>query len=176
MRRMITLCLYNTYDKKRLHDIHTRSVARAAPVCLACGMTLTLLDFPQAMYETVEGSTTIGECGTYFSHLRNESRYYELHDRFPLGILVATTCHPDEKKSISTRSLLTLCMKKNIVLIIGLGRRGLPKEIRQKAHHHWDATGKGISLETCAAMGFIGGILFALNAGKRKEGTKIKYG
>jgi hypothetical protein len=66
-------------------------------------------------------------------------------------------------------------MKKNIVLIMGLGRRGLPKDIRQKASHHWDATGKGISLETCAAMGFIGGILFALNAGKRKT-QKFKYG
>lgn len=142
---MITLCLYNTYDKKRLHDIHVRSVARAAPVCAACNMALALVDFPQKMIEVVEGNTTIGECGKYLLQLEKENRFFELRERFPLGMLIATTCHPEEK-IISASSLTALSSKKDVVLIVGLGRRGLPKAIKEKARHHWDATGKGISL------------------------------
>ncbi|MBU7033190.1 MAG: DUF531 family protein [Theionarchaea archaeon] len=150
------LCLYNSYDKLNLHDIHTRSVARATPVCYALDFTLVLLDFPHPMYDHVVASTTIGKEGSYLRKLKDMNHYMELKGKLPLATLVVTTSSPDETKEISCQGLVDLSTRgKRLAFIIGLGRRGIPKSLRSKAHYHWDATGRGISLETCTAIGYI---------------------
>jgi hypothetical protein len=65
---MIVLCLVNTYDKLKKHEIHLRSIARAAPLCYAFGLHLALLDFPfwkseLEVAEEVANYTTIGNGG-----------------------------------------------------------------------------------------------------------------
>mgnify|MGYP001034666045 CR=1 FL=1 len=150
------LCLYNSYDKLRVHDIHIRSIARAAPVCHTLGFHLVLLDFPEPMYDLVAKSTTIGESGKFLETLREKSRYSELTKRLPLAIPVVTTSKPDNDKQVSCETLADLCLHgESLAFIVGLGRKGLPRSLRKKAKYHWDCTGKGISLETCTAIGFI---------------------
>ncbi len=63
---MMVACLVNTYDKLKLHEIHLRTIARAAPLCYAYDFHLALLDFNfwesrEEMVEEVAGYTTIGE-------------------------------------------------------------------------------------------------------------------
>lgn len=150
------LCLYNSYDKLRVHDIHIRSVARAAPVCYAAGFHLVLLDFPSPMYDLVVTSTTIGESGTFLEALKAHSKFSELVKKLPLATLVVTTSRPDSRKNVSCKTLADLSVRgEPLALVVGLGRRGLPNLLRKKAKYHWDATGKGISLETCTAIGYI---------------------
>ncbi|KYK29507.1 MAG: hypothetical protein AYK19_05030 [Theionarchaea archaeon DG-70-1] len=149
------LCLYNSYDKLRVHDIHIRSVARAAPVCYALGFHLVLLDFPEPMYDLVVNNTTIGESGKYLEALKVNSKFSEFTKKFPLATLVVTTSRPDSHKQVGCKTLVNLSRDEPLAFIIGLGRRGLPNSLRKKAKYHWDCTGKGISLETCTAIGYI---------------------
>lgn len=149
------LCLYNSYDKLNLHDIHIRSVARAAPVCYSLGFHLVLLDFPQPMYDTVVNNTTIGESGKFLEQLKALSHFSELKKKLPLATPVVTTSNPDVNKQVTCKQLVTLSAKENLAFIIGLGRRGIPTSLRRKVYYHWDVTGKGVSLETCTAIGYI---------------------
>lgn len=150
------LCLYNSYDKLKLHDIHIRSVARAAPVCCALKFHLVLLDFPSPMYDLVAESTTIGESGKFLEVLKAHSRFSELTKKLPLATLVVTTSAPDSDKAMDCQTLVDLSVRgESLALIVGLGRRGLPRNLRKKAKYHWDVTGQGIPLETCTAIGYI---------------------
>lgn len=148
------LCLYNSYDKLRLHDIHIRTVARAAPVCYTVGFHLVLLDFPEPMYDAVVNNTTIGESGKYLEQLKALSHFSELKKKLPLATPVVTTSKPDVAKQVTCQQLVALSAKE-LAFIVGLGRRGLPKSLRRKVHYHWDVTGRNISLETCTAIGYI---------------------
>ncbi|MEM2070434.1 MAG: DUF531 family protein, partial [Archaeoglobaceae archaeon] len=60
---------------------------------------------------------------------------------------------PDEKKKINPRELSSL---KTATFLIGLGRRGLPADVLKSAKYHLDVTQRGVSLETCTAIGAIG--------------------
>ncbi len=158
---MIAFCLVNTYDKLKLHEIHLRSIARAAPLCYAYDMHLALLDFnfwkrEDEMVEAVREYTTIGEHGKYIVKLLEEGKVHLL-DKIPahFGEIIATTSKPDESKKITFSELKNILSKSSATFLIGLGRKGLPKEIMKKAKYHFDATGRGISLETCTAMGVI---------------------
>jgi hypothetical protein len=168
------LCLYNSYDKLRIHDIHIRSVARAAPVCYALGFSLALLDFPVPMYDLVLQNTTIGESGKFLEHLKINSKFSELTGKLPLAVPVVTTSRPDDDKAVTCRRLVE-CHKagEHLGFIIGLGRRGLPNSLRKKARYHLDVTGKGISLETCTAIGYIAA-QFATLLEFRKEYSSVK--
>ncbi len=155
---MKVLCLVNTYDKLRLHEIHLRSVARAAPLCYAFGLHLALLDFPfwkneEDVVSQVVDYTTIGEGGKYLE-LLNDSGKFHLLEKIPahFGEVVATTSKPDPKKRVSLREVSSFS---SATFLMGLGRKGLPREIMKKAKYHWDVTGRGVSLETCTAMGVI---------------------
>ncbi len=155
---MIVLCLVNTYDKLKLHEIHRRSIARAAPLCYAFGFHLALLDFPfwkkpKEVADDVAESTTIGEGGRYVVELAETGRLH-LVDKIPahFGEIIATTSKPDPKKRLSYESLENFT---SATFLIGLGRRGLPTEILKKAKYHLDVTQSGISLETCTAIGAI---------------------
>ncbi len=158
---MIVLCLVNTYDKLKLHEIHLRTIARAAPLCYAYDLHLALMDFnfwknEEEMVKQVADYTTIGEHGRYAIELLKAGKIH-LIDKIPahFGEVIATTSKPDEKKRISFEDLKDLIKRRSATFLMGLGRRGLPKDIMKKAKYHYDVTEKGISLETCSAMGAI---------------------
>ena len=158
---MIVLCLVNTYDKLKLHEIHLRTIARAAPLCYAYDLHLALMDFnfwknEEEMVKQVADYTTIGEHGRYAIELLKAGKIH-LIDKIPahFGDVIATTSKPDEKKRISFEDLKDLIKRRSATFLMGLGRRGLPKDIMKKAKYHYDVTEKGISLETCSAMGAI---------------------
>jgi len=166
---MIALCLVNTYDKLKLHEIHLRSIARAAPLCYAFGFHLALLDFPfwkraSEVAEVVSAYTTIGEGGRYLLELAESGRLHLL-EKIPahFGEIIATTSKPDEKKRIDVESLGNFS---SATFLIGLGRRGLPAEMLKKAKYHLDVTQRGVSLETCTAIGAIA-MLVALKVVKK---------
>jgi hypothetical protein len=56
------------------------------------------------------------------------------------------------------------------LLLVGLGHKGLPKELFGRARYHLDITGQGIPLETCTAIGAVPAVLAVLvgeRAGER---------
>ncbi len=158
---MLTLCLVNTYDKLKLHEIHLRSIARAAPLCYAFGLHLALMDFPfweseGEMVSQVCEYTTIGESGKYLEMLLEKGKVHLVEGLKSLpaqfGEVVATTSKPDPEKRVTIEQIFSF---QSTTFLMGLGRRGLPKKIMKKAKYHWDVTMKGVSLETCTAMGVI---------------------
>lgn len=158
---MIVFCLVNTYDKLKLHEIHLRTIARAAPLCYAYDLHLALMDFifwkdEEEMVKQVADYTTIGEHGRYAIELLKAGKIHII-DKIPahFGEVIATTSKPDEKKRISFEEMRDLIKRRSVTFLIGLGRRGLPKDMMKKAKYHYDVTEKGISLETCSAMGAI---------------------
>jgi hypothetical protein len=177
---MLTLGLYNTYDKIKVVEAHYRGIARGAPIAYAYGFNLALVGFPyefneKELVEFVRGNTTIGASGLYLQKLYDEKRLYVMdipEKGFPsqFGALVATTSHPDRKKNASAEEIADMMAKnKPLFILIGLGRKGLPKEYFEMAHYHLDITdGKGISLETCTAIGAVAARLYTLAEYKRK--------
>jgi len=163
---MLTLGLYNTYDPGRLHEAHLRAIARAGPVAYAFGFHLALVGFPLEgkpleVAGRVSSSTTIGDGGRYLIELAEGNRFHLLdfpERGFPpqFGRVVATTSKPREGKEISPLELAERALKgESFLLLIGLGRRGLPKETLKRADHHLEITGKRVSLETCTAIGAV---------------------
>ncbi|NOY11169.1 MAG: DUF531 domain-containing protein [Archaeoglobi archaeon] len=168
---MMVACLVNTYDKLKLHEIHLRTIARAAPLCYAYDFHLALLDFNfwesrEEMVEEVAGCTTIGEGGRYLRMLDEMNRLH-LIDRIPshFGEIIATTSKP-EKKPLTMDELRRM---RSACFLIGLGRKGLPKDLIKKARHNLDITFKGVSLETCSAMGAIMSLVWVVRYGGRQN-------
>ncbi len=168
---MMVACLVNTYDKLKLHEIHLRTIARAAPLCYAYDFHLALLDFNfwesrKEMVDAVAEYTTIGEGGRYLKKLEEENRLH-LIDRIPshFGEVIATTSKP-EKNALSIEDLSRL---RSACFLIGLGRKGLPKDLIKKARHNLDITFKGVSLETCSAMGAIMSLVWVVRYGRRQN-------
>ncbi|WP_297505952.1 DUF531 domain-containing protein [Thermococcus sp.] len=162
----LTLALYNTYDVKRLHEAHLRAIARAAPLAYAYGFHLALVGFPlegkpSEVAEAVAEKTTIGEGGRYLIELALSNRFHLLEfprKGFPpqFGVPVATTRKPSAEKEITPLQLAeAFSGGESFLLLVGLGRHGLPKETFKLARYHMDITGKRMSLETCTAMGAI---------------------
>jgi len=149
----INLALYNTYDKLRWHEAHKRAIARASPIAKACEGNLILLDFPvKSKEEVIE---KVKDTTLDIAFLKGE-KFHVMKALPPqFGIAIATTSKPKKEKSISPNNVVRLLEKNSICLIIGLGRKGLPKEIKDKAKYHLDITMKGIPLETCTAIGAI---------------------
>ncbi len=167
------MALYNSYDPNRWHEIHSRQIARTAPLCLAYGFKLALLGFPlddlgvrtpTELAEEVAKSTTVGT-GREVLELaeRGLLETYDFPDPgFPpqLGEVIATTSKPDPSKSVEPEDVVeTLLKPRSLTVVIGLGRRGLPDEVLEVADAHLEITGKGFSLETCAAIGAVLGVL-----------------
>lgn len=157
----INLALYNTYDKTRWHEAHKRAVARAAPVAEACEGNLILLDFPLEREEIEKKleKTTINT-----SFLTSDKFHVLKCKNLPpqFGVMIATTSKPEKKKEISVGDIIEILKRKSITLVIGLGRKGLPKEIKERAKYHLDITEKRISLETCTAIGAIPFVIYHL--------------
>jgi hypothetical protein len=73
---------------------------------------------------------------------------------------VTTTRKPSKQKSIDAAQVRNdLRAGKSILLVFGLGPRGLPKEVFEMTEKHLDITGRGLSLETCTALGAVVGSL-----------------
>ncbi len=175
-RGRITLGLYNTYDPVKFHEAHRRALARAGPVALAFNCNLATFGFPydQALRTPLEvcgwisTTTSIGEGGQYLQELTRAGRFsfFPLpRSGFPpqLGDVVITTRKPDSKKAITPDSLVRdLREGRSQLLLFGLGPRGLPGELFDLASRHLDITGRGLSLETCTALGAVPALLAGL--------------
>ena len=168
--------IYNTYDPLKIREPHRRAVARAGALGAAFDLNLALFGFPfppgdhtpVGIAELIAGGTTIGQSGEYLVELAEKSRF-QLFDfvskGFPpqLGIPVATTSKPDADKSIlPLRVKEILENDKGVLLVVGLGPKGLGGDVKKICRYHLDITGGGYSLETCCAMGALAGYLRAL--------------
>jgi len=176
---MLTLGLVNTYDKIKLHEAHYRSIARAAPVAYAFGFNLALFDYPfkmnaEELVNFVEDKTTIGSSGKYLEELFKAGRFFvfglpERGFQPQFGAVVVTTSHPSKEKNISVEALSELIKKKkSFLFLIGLGHKGLPAELFERAQYHLDITGMGVSFETCTAIGAVPAVIAGW-AGKEKR-------
>lgn len=175
MNLMLTLGIVNTYDKIKVLDAHYRAIARAAPICHAFGFHLALFDFPfkmtaEELVAFVMDKTTIGESGSYLKTLY-ETNHLSVFDlpkkgfQAQFGEIVITTSKPDPKKQIMPVQLAEEALRnRSFLFLVGLGRKGLPKELFGRGKYHMDITCKELSLETCTAIGAIPAHLSGLMA------------
>lgn len=180
MISLLTLGIVNTYDKIKVLDAHYRAIARAAPICHAFGFSLALFDFPFKMtpdelVDYVADKTTIGESGKYLRML-HEKKHLFVFDlpkkgfQPQLGSVVVTSSKPEKKFSITTEAMADGIMhNKSFLILVGLGRKGLPKDLFSLARYHLDITSQGVSLETCTAIGCIPSYLMGIVHAKRSE-------
>ena len=178
---MLTLGIVNTYDKIKIHEAHYRSIARAAPVAYAFGFNLALFDYPfkmnaEELVNFVKDKTTIGGSGKYLSELFGAGRFFvfdlpEKGFQPQFGSPVVTTSHPETKKQIQLPAIMEqINKKKSFLFLIGLGHKGLPPDLFEMAKYHLDITSKGVSLETCTAIGAVPAIISGyMEAGKNKN-------
>jgi hypothetical protein len=173
MAGRVTIGLYNSYDPVKFHESHRRALARAGPLALAFDGNLATFGFPYdkelstpvEIAEWVSTTTSIGESGSYLVELAKKGRFMSLDfpkKGFPpqFGEAIITTRKPSPGKIMlpsEVRSLLS--SGRSFLLLFGLGPRGLPKEMFEMCDKHLDITGRGMSLETCTALGAVVGSL-----------------
>lgn len=164
------LALYDTYEGG-LKPAHLRMVARAAPLCIAYGLDLALMNFPAddlgVFIGEVLADTNIGKGGRYLEELVKAGRVVLVPhaqsdlsgDWSNLGMPVATTSKPAKDKITSLEKALEQARAshplKRLCLIMGLGKKGLPISLLEKVDCHVELTGGNIPLETATAMGII---------------------
>ena len=166
------LGLYDTYEGG-LKPIHIRMVARAAPLCIAYDLDLALFGFPEKdlnkMINKVLADTNIGKGGQYLKDLMQQGRISLIpctqkepprrSEWTDLGLPVATTSRPGNSKARTLGDALERAKKDHprgrLCLIMGLGRKGLPRSLLDSVGHHVELTGSNVSLETSTAMGII---------------------
>jgi hypothetical protein len=173
-RHMLVLC--DTHEGG-LGPVHLRMVARAAPLCVAYGLDLGLLDFPETdlgvIVKKVLADTNVGKGGQYLKELHEEGRvvlFGNSRELEPAGLVVATTSHPATGKALSLGDAAKAAAKhpkKRLLVLMGLGRKGLPKSLMDAARHHAELTGANVPLETSTAMGIIAQQLGMLSIPKR---------
>ena len=157
------LALVDAYEGQ-LGDVHFRALGRAAPLCWAFGLDLALVGFPVTEVGPVIAkagrATGIGEGGGFLEKLAAQGRVH-LMPATPgehMGLLVATTPKPDGSKAAD----FALAAQKakawgdpRLVVLVGLGPKGLPGEWMRAAPVHLELTGDNVSLETATAMGIV---------------------
>lgn len=177
----LTLGLYNCYDPVRFHDIMRRTLARAAPVCLAYDCNLATFGFPfdegrrretrnpdapdlrtpAEVAEFIVGSTSISAADVPLRTLAEAGRFH-LFDfprkgGFPpqLGRPVTTSEHPQSKaEAVTPRQVAQELQRgRSQLVIVGLGPRGLPKEVLGNVGHCLELTGRNVGLETATVLG-----------------------
>ena len=163
----MTLALYNSLDPVRFAEAHRRALARAGPVAWAFDCNLAVFGFPfdKDMRTPVEvakwlvGTTSIGQGGDWIVKLAESGRFY-FHDYprkgFPpqFGKIVIATRKPDQRLSTKPREVAGLLKEgRSLMMVFGLGPRGLPDKIMEMGQYHMDLTEKGVSFETCTAIG-----------------------
>ena len=174
---MLTLGLVNTYDKIKVLDAHYRSIARAAPIAYSYGFALALFDYPFKMdagelCDFVADKTTIGRSGKYLHEMLEHNRFFVFDlpkkgFQAQFGVPVVTTSGPDLKKAITPAALADEINRGgSYLLLVGLGHKGLPRELFKRARYHLDITGQGVPLETCTAIGAVPAVVAALLGGR----------
>ncbi|MGA1849201.1 MAG: DUF531 family protein [Thermoplasmatota archaeon] len=176
MSGRLTIGLYNSLDQVKLAEAHRRALARAAPVAEAFDCNLAVFGFPfdKELRTPVEiadwlvTTTSIGQGGDWIVKLAKEGRF----NSFPLpkggfppqmGKVVIATRKPRKDLSIGPSEVAgVLDRGKSLLLVFGLGPRGLPQKVMDMGLHHMDLTGRGISFETCTAIGAAPAIIHAL--------------
>ena len=139
---------------------------KARSHCHAFGFHLALYDFPfkmtaEELVAYVMKKTTIGESGSYLKILyeKNHLSVSDLPKKgFPsqFGEVVITTSKPDLKRQVMPVNIAEEALRNHSFLfLVGLGHKGLPKELFERGKYHLDITCKGLSLETCTAIGAI---------------------
>lgn len=173
MSGRVTIGLYNSYDPVKFHESHRRALARAGPLALAFDCNLVTFGFPYdkelstpiEIAEWVSTTTSIGESGSYLVELARKGRFSSFD--FPrkgfqpqLGETILTTRRPTSGRAVAPAEVrAVVAAGKSVLLLFGLGPRGLPKELFEACHKHLDITGRGLSLETCTALGAVVGSL-----------------
>jgi len=171
----VTIGLYNSYDPVKFHESHRRALARAGPLALAFDCNLATFGFPYdkdlttpvEIAEWVSTTTSIGEGGAYLIELSRKGRFscFDFPRKgFPpqLGEVIVTTRKPVGGKGIASGDVRSLVKSgRSVLLLFGLGPHGLPKEMFEMAQKHLDVTGRGLSLETCTALGAVIGSILA---------------
>jgi hypothetical protein len=171
----VTIGLFNSYDPVKFHESHRRALARAGPLALAFDCNLATFGFPYdkelatpiEIANWVSTTTSIGESGSYLIELAQKGRFsaFDFPKKgFPpqLGEVVVTTRKPSKDHAVSPPDIRALVKSgKSILLLFGLGPHGLPKELFALSQKHLDVTGRGLSLETCTALGAVVGSLMA---------------
>ena len=164
------LALYDTYEGG-LKPVHFRAIARAAPLCIAFGLDLALMGFPaedlSGLVKMAITETNIGKGGKYLRELVEQGRVTLVactQHKPPtnwnaLGLPVATTSHPELDKSVMIQEALKEAKTQHklhrLCIIMGLGKKGLPKSLLDQVQYHLELTGSNVPLETCTAMGVI---------------------
>jgi hypothetical protein len=163
----LTLGLYNSLDPVKLAEAHRRALARAGPVAWAFDCNLAIFGFPldRDLRTPVEvarwlvGTTSIGQGGDWIVKLAESGRFFFFDypkKGFPpqLGRILIATRKPDEKISKTPKEVAGFLIEgKSLMMVFGLGPRGLPGKVMKMGEYHMDLTGKGISFETCTALG-----------------------
>ena len=169
MAGRVTIGLYNSYDPVKFHESHRRSLARAGPLALAFDCNLATFGFPYdselstpaEIAQWISTTTSIGESGGYLIELAQKGRFsaFDFPKKgFPpqLGEVVVTTRKPVAAKKVTASDVRSLVgAGRSVLLVFGLGPRGLPSEIFDMSPRHLDITGRGLSLETCTALGAV---------------------
>lgn len=162
------LALVDTYEGG-LSEVHLRAIARAAPLCDAFGLDLALVGFPTdnlgALLKQAMAETNVGDGGRHIQDLvagGHVHLVHATHRQFPdlsgLGHPVATTSEPDRAKARDFPGCLDAARAAKaprLVVLMGLGRKGLPATFLKGAPSHLELTGRNVSLETATAMGII---------------------
>jgi hypothetical protein len=165
----LTIALYNSYDPVRLAEAHRRALARAAPVVLAYEANLATLGFPfdpdlrtpVEVARWLSTTTSIGKGGELLVELAEAGRFGVfpmLKKGFPpqLGTVVATTSKPDPSRRVDPEwAAGQLAAGSSLCTVLGLGPKGLPRDVIDFSKHHLDVTRRGVALETCTAMGAV---------------------
>jgi uncharacterized protein len=165
----MTIGLYNSYDPVKMHEAHRRALARAGPLCMGFDCNLVAIGFPfgcemrtpAEIVAWISETTSIGKDGEYLIRLAQAGRFQVVD--FPnkgfqpqYGMPVLTTCRPDTKKILTPRQAAEeLAHGQSILLVFGLGPRGVPKDIHEICPRHLDVTGRGLSMETATALGAV---------------------
>lgn len=169
----VTIGLYNSYDPVKFHESHRRALARAGPLALAFDCNLATFGFPYdkelstpaEIADWVSTTTSIGESGSYLIELARKGRFsvFDFPGKgFPpqLGEAVVTTRKPGKAKTVSASDVRGMVrLGRSVLLLFGLGPHGLPKDVFEMCQKHMDITGRGMSLETCTALGAVIGSL-----------------
>lgn len=181
----LTIGLYNSYNVVQFREAHRRVIARAAPLAEAFDWNLAVFGFPfppeldtaEKVAEWISGTTSIGDEGKYTVELSDRGRLlvFDFPKKgFPpqLGTLVITTRKPWRERSIGLGELAKrVALGESLLMLFGLGPKGLPSDLFEIGRLHFDVTGKGKSLETCTAIGSaVGSLSAAVNCLLEKRG------
>lgn len=163
----LTMGLYNSLDPRKFAEAHRRALARAAPVAAAFDCNLAVFGFPfdpelrtpKEVAQWLVTTTSIGQGGNWIVKLAEEGRFNSFpfpKGGFPpqMGKVVIGTRKPDVKRSITPRDVAErLKGGRSVLLLFGLGPRGLPVKVMDIGEFHMDLTNRGVSFETCTAIG-----------------------